>query len=124
MEQIFDQVTESSNLGTIGFSTSGCSLPVGKPGILLETGEGKGHFAWLLNNIREYNDPVKVELGLGVHGEPGIRKWKFTNNTELIGQLLPLVNRRLQLSSSDEVMLLLNNLGGMTGQFQCQIFIL
>jgi len=94
MEQIFDQVTESSNLGTIGFSTSGCSLPVGKPGILLETGE--------------------VELGLGVHGEPGIRKWKFTNNTELIGQLLPLVNRRLKLSGSDEVMLLLNNLGGMT----------
>ena len=97
MEQIFDQVTESSNLGTIGFSTSGCSLPVGKPGILLETGE--------------------VELGLGVHGEPGIRKWKFTNNSELIGQLLPLVNRRLKLSASDEVMLLLNNLGGMTGQF-------
>ena len=94
MEQIFDQLTQSDNLGTIGFSTSGCSLPVGTPGILLKTGE--------------------IELGLGVHGEPGIRKWQFTNNKELIEQLLPLVNRRLNLTANDEVMLLLNNLGGMT----------
>ena len=94
MEHIFDQLTQSDNLGTIGFSTSGCSLPVGTPGILLKTGE--------------------IELGLGVHGEPGIRKWQFTNNQELIEQLLPLVNRRLNLTANDEVMLLLNNLGGMT----------
>ena len=94
MEKIFDEVTATNNLGTIGFSTSGCSLPVGTPGILLKPGE--------------------IELGLGVHGEPGIRKWQFTNNDELIGQLLPLVNRRLDLCEGDEVMLLLNNLGGMT----------
>ena len=94
MEKVFDRVSAPENLGTIGFSTSGCSLPVGQPGIILEKNE--------------------VELGLGVHGEPGIRKWKFTNNQELIGQLLPLVNRRLNLSSNDEVMLVLNNLGGLT----------
>jgi len=47
LDQVFDSVTAADNLGTIGFSTSGCSLPVGTPGILLQPGE--------------------VELGLGVH---------------------------------------------------------
>ena len=32
LDQVFDSVTAPDNLGTIGFSTSGCSLPVGKPG--------------------------------------------------------------------------------------------
>ena len=32
LDQVFDSVTAADNLGTIGFSTSGCSLPVGKPG--------------------------------------------------------------------------------------------
>ena len=58
--------------------------------------------------------PGEVELGLGVHGEPGIRKWNFTNNSDLINELFPLVNRRLNLTSNDKVLLLINNLGGMT----------
>ena len=32
LDQVFDSVTAADNLGTIGFSTSGCSLPVGTPG--------------------------------------------------------------------------------------------
>ena len=32
LDAIFDQITDPENLGTIGFSTSGCSLPVGNTG--------------------------------------------------------------------------------------------
>ena len=34
LDHVFDSVTAADNLGTIGFSTSGCSLPVGTPGKL------------------------------------------------------------------------------------------
>ena len=33
LEKIFDQVTEETTLGTIGFAASGCSLPTGESGI-------------------------------------------------------------------------------------------
>ena len=56
MQRLFDQVTDPARLGTIGFSVSGCSLPVGESGIKLAPGD--------------------VELGLGVHGEPGIKRAK------------------------------------------------
>jgi dihydroxyacetone kinase len=47
MEELFENVTNPANLGTIGFAVSGCSLPVGESGIKLEAGEvelglGKG----------------------------------------------------------------------------------
>lgn len=94
MKLLFETVTHPGNLGTIGFSVSGCSLPTGESGIKLEPGE--------------------VELGLGVHGEPGIKRAKFTGCQPLIQQLLPSVNRRLNLSPNDQIFLLLNNLGGLT----------
>ena len=56
MQKLFENVTDPTRLGTIGFSVSGCSLPVGESGIKLAPGE--------------------VELGLGVHGEPGIKRSK------------------------------------------------
>ena len=56
MQKLFENVTDQTRLGTIGFSVSGCSLPVGESGIKLAPGE--------------------VELGLGVHGEPGIKRSK------------------------------------------------
>lgn len=94
MKKLFDKVTDPSKLGTIGFSVSGCSLPAGESGIKLEPGE--------------------VELGLGVHGEPGIKRAKFEGCTHLIQQLLPSVHKRLHLTPNDKICLLLNNLGGMT----------
>jgi len=94
MQKLFENVTDQTRLGTIGFSVSGCSLPVGESGIKLAPGE--------------------VELGLGVHGEPGIKRSKFESCPKLIGQLMPSIQRRLNLTSSDEVFLLFNNLGGLT----------
>lgn len=94
MEKLFDLVTEPSTLGTIGFAASGCSLPTGESGINLNPGE--------------------VELGLGVHGEPGIRKYNVSSMRALVAELLKPVQRRLKLATSDDLLLLVNNLGGLT----------
>ena len=59
-------------------------------------------------------NPGEVELGLGVHGEPGIRKYKITSTRALVQELLKPVQRRLKLSPSDDLLLLINNLGGLT----------
>jgi dihydroxyacetone kinase len=59
-------------------------------------------------------NPGEVELGLGVHGEPGIRKYKITSTRDLVQQLLKPVQKRLQLEEKDDLLLLVNNLGGLT----------
>ena len=59
-------------------------------------------------------NPGEVELGLGVHGEPGIRKYKISSMRELVRELLKPVQKRLQFTPKDDLLLLVNNLGGLT----------
>lgn len=75
---------------TMGVALTPCTVPaVGRPGFELGADE--------------------IELGLGIHGEPGVRRGPIRPVDELVDQLLDAV---LADRKSDRVALMINNLGG------------
>src|SRR5471030_2794380 len=53
-----------------------------------------------------------VELGLGIHGEPGVSKLKTQNSEKVITTLVEKLQK--QFKKSDKLALLINNLGGVS----------
>jgi dihydroxyacetone kinase len=79
---------------TMGVALSPCTVPAaGKPGFTLGEDE--------------------VELGLGIHGEPGIRKVPLEPADALVDRLLDAILARFE-AKPDRVALLVNGLGGTT----------
>lgn len=60
-------------------------------------------------------DTDEIELGLGLHGEPGIKKCHMLSSDELTRILMENIFDNIELRDSDEVALLVNDLGAMTG---------
>jgi dihydroxyacetone kinase-like protein len=56
----------------------------------------------------------EIEIGMGLHGEPGVGKSKISTADETVAQLMEHLNQELQLESGDEVCVLVNNLGAST----------
>lgn len=84
----------AENLGTMGVALSaGTSPELGKPSFTLE-GE--------------------VELGLGIHGEPGVRRLPLLPADKLVDEILNTVVTALQLRSGERIAVLINNLGSTT----------
>jgi len=84
----------ADNLGTMGVSLSAGTAPgVGKPSFTLD-GE--------------------VELGLGIHGEPGIKRVPLRSADETVDELLGPIERAMRLRMGERVVVLLNNLGATT----------
>ena len=54
----------------------------------------------------------EMEMGVGIHGEPGRRREKMTNANAIIDELLEAVASDLPYGSGDEVALMINGLGG------------
>ncbi len=54
----------------------------------------------------------EVEMGVGIHGEPGRRREKIKSANELIDEMLEAVVSDLPYESGDEVSLMINGLGG------------
>ena len=54
----------------------------------------------------------EMEMGVGIHGEPGRRRVKFTNADEIAAELTGAVLRDLALKRGQEVILLVNGFGG------------
>jgi len=54
----------------------------------------------------------EVEMGVGIHGEPGRRRAKFSTADEIVDELLAAVVSDLPYSSGDHVALMINGLGG------------
>jgi len=54
----------------------------------------------------------EVEMGVGIHGEPGRRREKIRSADEMIDDLLEAVVTDLPYSSGDEVAVMVNGLGG------------
>ena len=54
----------------------------------------------------------EVEMGVGIHGEPGRRRDKIKPANELIDEMLEAVVTDLPYESGDEVALMINGLGG------------
>ena len=80
-------------LGTMGVALTPCTVPAaGVPGFAL--GE------------------TEVELGLGIHGEAGVRRMAIAPVHELVRTLVDTVIADRTLARGDRVALLANNLGG------------
>eukprot|EP00670_Eutreptiella_braarudii_P012644 CAMPEP_0174323884 /NCGR_PEP_ID=MMETSP0810-20121108/12115_1 /TAXON_ID=73025 ORGANISM="Eutreptiella gymnastica-like, Strain CCMP1594" /NCGR_SAMPLE_ID=MMETSP0810 /ASSEMBLY_ACC=CAM_ASM_000659 /LENGTH=586 /DNA_ID=CAMNT_0015436481 /DNA_START=28 /DNA_END=1788 /DNA_ORIENTATION=+ len=99
-----DEVTAQAehvarSIGTMGVGLSVCTLP-GKP-----TPDRLG--------------PNEMELGLGIHGEPGVRKCEVQPVDQIVDQLVTTIAKSkeeggsgyLSLSSGDSVCLMVANLG-------------
>ena len=54
----------------------------------------------------------EMEMGVGIHGEPGRRREKLANANAIIDELLEAVASDLPYSSGDDVALMINGLGG------------
>ena len=81
-----------ANVATMGFSMSSCQLP----------GAGKPIFEI---------DENEMELGMGIHGEPGVERTEMKTSSELAELLCDTLSRDLSLNSGDEIAVLVNSLG-------------
>jgi len=82
----------ADNIASMGISLGACTLPaVGKPGF--ELGEDE------------------IEVGLGIHGEPGVRRMGIRPADELVGLILDTFHADRPLRSGDHVGVLVNGLG-------------
>jgi dihydroxyacetone kinase-like protein len=83
------------NLRSIGVAVAAGSIPeTGKPTFEL------GH--------------DEIEIGMGAHGEPGVRRQKLAPADEIADQMLDAILADLPFRRGDTVALLLNNLGATT----------
>ncbi|KAJ8008531.1 hypothetical protein DPEC_G00105840 [Dallia pectoralis] len=87
-------------IGTLGVSLSPCSVP------------GCLHSFDL--------PPGEMELGLGIHGEPGIKRSKVATADKVVNNIIdhmtnPASQSHLALKSGDSVVLCVNNLGALSG---------
>jgi triose/dihydroxyacetone kinase / FAD-AMP lyase (cyclizing) len=85
----------AASVRTMGVALSACTVPaLGRPGF--ELGE------------RE------IELGLGIHGEPGVRREPIGTADTLVGRLLDAILAGPESAATGRAALLVNNLGGTT----------
>jgi dihydroxyacetone kinase len=78
---------------TMGVALSPCTVPAaGRPGFVLGEDE--------------------IELGLGIHGEPGVRRESLQSADALVDRLLGAILADLSPAPGGRVVLLVNNLGG------------
>src|SRR5436190_1103096 len=54
----------------------------------------------------------EMEMGVGIHGEPGRRREKLASANDIVDELLEAVRSDLPYESGDEVALMINGLGG------------
>jgi dihydroxyacetone kinase len=94
-EVVAEARAAASAVRTMGVALTACTVPAaGKPGF--ELGE---------------ND---VEIGLGIHGEPGVLRGPIPSADALVNRLLGRILSDAQPRPDDRVALLVNNLGGTT----------
>lgn len=91
VQKIGEKVIANSH--SMGIALSPCIVPeAGKPGFTLAEDE--------------------LEIGLGIHGEPGVSRGKIKNAGELAAEILERICAESPAKSGDEVALLVNGLGG------------
>jgi dihydroxyacetone kinase-like protein len=81
-----------ANVRTMGVALSSCIIPeVGKPSFSIGDDE--------------------MEIGMGIHGEPGISRTKFKSAGEIVKEMMDIILGDMDLKSGDEVSVLVNGLG-------------
>lgn len=82
----------AADLGTMGVALDGCTVPAnGRPGFTLGENE--------------------IELGLGIHGEAGVRRGPMQPADALVAEMLEAIVSDRGLGQGDRVALLVNGLG-------------
>jgi dihydroxyacetone kinase-like protein len=82
----------NNNIRTLGVALSPCILPeAGKPTFKINDDE--------------------IEIGMGIHGEPGIKREKLRPADQLIDDLCKRILDDFKLGSGDKVSLIINSLG-------------
>ena len=82
-----------ANVRSMGVALSPCVVPeAGKPGFTLAEDE--------------------LEIGLGIHGEPGVARGKIQSADALVEQVLEKILADNPIKNGEEVALLVNGLGG------------
>lgn len=82
----------NNNVRTMGVALTPCTVPrVGKPSF--EIGEDE------------------MEIGMGIHGEPGIRRGKVEKADQVVDEMLEQIVNDLPYEKGDEVAVLVNGLG-------------
>lgn len=93
----FDEVKRmaekvAANVRTMGVALSPCIIPaVGKPTFTLEENE--------------------MEIGMGIHGEPGVRRGAIKTANEIVEEMLQPILEDLPFTRGDTVSVLMNGLG-------------
>ena len=83
----------ADNVRSLGFAFTSCTVPAkGTPTFELAEDE--------------------MEYGVGIHGEPGIRREKIATADELAHRMVEALVDDLKLADNDEVAVLVNGLGG------------
>lgn len=91
LKALAERVNEAS--GSMGVALTSCTVPAaGKPTFEIADDE--------------------IELGVGIHGEPGRRREKTQMADEIVDQLMTAILADLKPSSGDDVLLLINGMGG------------
>ena len=81
-----------ANVRTMGVALTSCTVPrVGHPSF--EIGDDE------------------MEIGMGIHGEPGIRRGKLRPADEIVDEILTPILSDLPFQEGDEVAVLINGLG-------------
>ena len=93
LQEVFNLTSNANdNLRTIGVAVSPCILPeVGKPTFNLENDE--------------------IEIGMGIHGEPGIKREKLKKADILVDELCEIIFKDFELLDKDKVSIMINSLG-------------
>lgn len=89
------RVTEKAlnNIRTMGVALSPCIVPeVGKPTFSINENE--------------------IEIGMGIHGEPGIEVKKMMTANEIASTIFKKIITEISLNENDEVSVMVNGLGG------------
>tara|TARA_Y100001970_G_C13837128_1_gene652640 strand:- start:83 stop:733 length:651 start_codon:yes stop_codon:yes gene_type:complete len=93
LEDVYNTALEAnSNIRTLGVALSPCILPeVGKPTFEIKDDE--------------------IEIGMGIHGEPGIKREKLTTANEIVDDLFKRIIEDFNLNDKDNIALMINSLG-------------
>ena len=82
-----------ANVRSMGIALTPCIIPeAGKPGFVLGENE--------------------MEVGLGIHGEPGIKREEIKPADAIVQELMDKILADMSLASGDEAAVLINGLGG------------
>ena len=93
LDDVFKLTSETNNnIRTLGVALSPCILPeAGKPTF-------------------EINDD-EIEIGMGIHGEPGIKREKLKPANDLVDDLYKRIINDSKLITNDNIVIMINSLG-------------